>query len=177
MTSGCTLHETFAIVVARRNTTPVEVRGPKESNTMVIRFPVDGEAKVDVADYMRTSCARVKRLYQLPTHNTFFHFDGICAGKEPGQRQACSYRVKIIGIMKARRSDRRARQIKCANRIAVRAGCVKKCEHACNITHVACVFCWGLIVKDSGPTTTCGLHLADHKRKKTCRGSGPCLIQ
>jgi hypothetical protein len=162
MTSGCTLQETFATVVARRNTTPVEGRGPKELNTMVMRFRVHREAKVDVVDYMRTSRARVQRLYQLSTHS-----DEICVGERIRTAAALllSCTEQRSWNHEMRRSDRRARQFKCTNRIAVRADC----EHACNITHVACLFCWALIAKDSGPTAACGLHLADHKRKSTCR--------
>jgi hypothetical protein len=127
MTSGCTLHETFATVVARRNTTPVEVREPKGLDTMVMRFPVHEEAKVDVADYLHENFSRARQASVSAFDSQYF--PSLCwnlrRGKESGQRQPCCYRVKITGIMKARRSDRRARQIKCANRIAVRAGCVK----------------------------------------------------
>jgi hypothetical protein len=48
MTNGCTLHETLAIVVARRKTAPVEVTGLKREDTMMTRFLVDREAKVYV---------------------------------------------------------------------------------------------------------------------------------
>jgi len=48
MTSGCTLHETLATVVARRSTTPVGVRGLERENTIVLGFLIDREAKVDV---------------------------------------------------------------------------------------------------------------------------------
>lgn len=99
MTNGCTLHETLATVVARRSTTPVEARGLKRENTMVIRFLVDREAKVDVPDYMRICCARVKRLYGLSAHN-FCSFEvldsDLCRGEESEQQQPRRHQQKIV---------------------------------------------------------------------------------
>jgi len=100
MTSGCTLHETLATVVARRSTTPAGVRGLEREGTMVLGFLIDREAKVDVQDYMRTSCARVKRLYRLSAHRFFFsHFDGfdsdLCRGEE-SEQQPRRHQQKIV---------------------------------------------------------------------------------
>jgi hypothetical protein len=167
MTNGFTLHETLAIAVARRKTAPVEVTGPKREDTMVTRFLVDREAKVDVPDYMEP-VARDRPAFLQSLGSQFFFtsmdLTAVCAGEK---NQDSSSLVAIDVRSWNHESVGQTEELNNANApIAWRSGGLRrKCEDTCNITHVACLFArrpseriWA--------NTACGLHLADHKRKR-----------
>jgi hypothetical protein len=89
MISGCALHETFAIVVARRNTSRVGVR----ENIMLITSQAEEKPK----SMSQTTWKLVVRSSSVSTSSRFtdfFHFDGIdsalCREKELGQEHHSS---------------------------------------------------------------------------------------
>jgi hypothetical protein len=89
MTSGCTLPETFAMVVARRNTSRVGAR----ENIMLITSQAEEKPK----SMSQTTWKLVVRSSSVSTSSRlteFFHFDGIdsalCREKELGQQHHSS---------------------------------------------------------------------------------------
>lgn len=134
---------------------------------MVTRFLVDREAKVDVPDYMRTCCARPSSVSTISRLTIFFHSDGLDSGLCRGKNQDNSSLVAIDVRSWNHEPVGQTEELDNTNApIAWRSGGLRqKCEDACNITHVACLFAR----RPSGriwANTACGLHLADHKRKR-----------
>lgn len=67
---------------------------------MVIRFPVDREAKVDVPDYMRVFARASSVSTGSQLTNFFFHVEvldsDLCRGEESEQQQPHRHQQKIV---------------------------------------------------------------------------------
>jgi hypothetical protein len=152
MTNGFTLHETLAIAVARRKTAPVEVTGPKREDTMVTRFLVDREAKVDVPDYMEP-VARDRPAFLQSLGSQFFFtsmdLTAVCAGEKNQDSSSLvaidvrSWNHESVG------QTEELNQRKCTNRMAFGRVASKMRGH---MQHHPCrlSFCSAPIRKDLG---------------------------